>query len=314
MVLAVVALLVSGEACLRQRLQMVARAESKVAGPVGWYRVKPSLGVNWRGLATIPARDLENKIEAEDDDYDEDRRLDDRLRDRFDRSLSMLMLDKDSNCGSLLATEELKGPVFIFVHGIGGIGSEWWAVVPTLEKMQPSAMFMFRWSATQTRDKILERLVTGINRITACSPGVRLVVLSHSAGGVLLSFAASRLTVDGAKKLELLTCASPLAGIGFHSKIDNADDDTRFFNDLGSTKDGFTAAAPNVFVTHYRTSYPGDQVMKPNVFGHSPNLRGIKVEGATEVDLPIELTHEGSLLYVAQQLALDAGVKLPTQP
>lgn len=305
--------LTSVTGCFLKKVRAVSNVQTRITGPIGWYRVTPMLGVNWRGLATIPPRDPDDKNEAEDDDYDDEAPLDQRLRVRFARQLSALMLDADANCLSLVGVEApLRGPVFIFVHGIGGVGAEWWAVVPTLAKLDPSAMFLFRWNATQTREVILESLVTGINRITACSPGVRVVVLAHSAGGVLLSFAASRLKVE--QKVELLTCSSPLAGIGYHSKIDNDDDDTRFFNDLGSTKTGYTAAAPNVVVTHYRTQYPADHVMKPNVFGHSPNQRGIKVEGATEVDLPSDLTHDGALIYLAQQLARDAGVVLPSRP
>ncbi len=309
----VLGVLVAPTGCFLKKVKVIYKVQSKVTGPLGWYRVSNLLDVNWRGLATIPPRDPNNTSDAEDADYDDDANLDDRIKDRFDRQLSPLMLDAQSNCASLLGADlPLQGQVFIFVHGIGGVGSEWWGVVPTLAKLDPAAMFLFRWNATQTRDVILEGLVAGINRITACSPGVKVTVLAHSAGGVLLSFAASRLKV--AQKVELLTCASPLAGIGFHSKIDNDDDDTRFFNDLGSTKDGYSAAAPFVTVVHYRTTFPADQVMKPNMFGHAPNQRGIKVEGATEVDLPDNLTHSGSLIYVAQQLAVAGGVRLPTTP
>jgi hypothetical protein len=301
-------------ACFIKRTRLADKVSNRVTGPIGWYRVTNLLGVNWRGLATIPKRDLNNPNDAENDDYDEDRSLDDRIHDRFERQFSSLLLDEATDCGLLgTADHSHKGPVIIFVHGVRGIGSEMWPTIPTLAMTDPQGMFLFRWSVTQTRDVILENLVRGVNRITACSPKTRVIVIAHSAGGVLMSFAASRLQV-GDHPLEVWTVASPLAGVGYHSKIDNEDDDTRFFNDLGSTKDGYTAAAPNVTVFHYRTTYPADQVMKPNPFGHAPNQRGCKVANATEIDLPTNLTHDGSVLYIAQQLAIAEGVQLPSTP
>ena len=65
---------------------------------------------------------------------------------------------------------------------------------------------------------------------------------------------------------------------------------------------GFPAAARNVLVTHLRTQFPGDVVMEPKFDRHAPNMRGVGVLGATEIDLPSSLSHDGSLLYVARRL------------
>ena len=290
--------------CFLKKFKVVNRGLARVTGPIGWYRVTPMLEVDARGEALLPRRDRgHDKDQDDDEDYDQDIPLVERLDGRFKRQLSPLLLDGEANCLFLTgASLQPRGPVFILVHGVKGIGAEWWPVVPTLAAASPAAIFMFRWSVTQTRAAVLESLVTGIEQITRCSRGAAPVVLAHSAGGVVMSFAASRLKTDG-QRLDVLTVASPLAGIGFHSKIDNDDDDTRFFNDLGASKGSYSAAAPNVLVTHFRTRFPGDPVMKPNVFGHAPNERGVGVEGAAEVDLPDNLTHDGALLYVARQLA-----------
>jgi hypothetical protein len=300
-VLLVGALGVSG--CFLKRFRMVNRGLARITGPLGWYRVTPLLGVDARGNATLPPRDRTQTREddVEDEDYDEEVPLLERLDGRFKRQLSPLLMDADTACAYL--TGAGPGPVFILLHGVKGVGSEWWPVIPTLNRTSPSGMFMFRWNATQERAVILDALVKGINRIAACSGKATTVVLAHSAGGVIGSFAAGRFKIDSPQRLEVHTVSSPLSGIGYHSKIEDDDDDTRFFNDLGSSKEGYPTAAPNVWVQHHRTQYPGDQVMKPNAFGHSPNQRGVGVKGAREIDLPDSLTHDGALLYVANQLA-----------
>jgi hypothetical protein len=96
--------------------------------------------------------------------------------------------------------------------------------------------------------------------------------------------------------------ASPLAGVGYREREESDSERTAVINELGTAQQGYPAAAPNVHVTHFRTQYPADSVMRPNPFGHAPNAKGIGVQGAREVDLPAHLGHDPSLLYVAQEL------------
>jgi alpha-beta hydrolase superfamily lysophospholipase len=160
------------------------------------------------------------------------------------------------------------------------------------------------------RGHLLDLLVKGLDRVAQCYPNNHVVVLGHSAGGVLLAFAASRFTIAGdtTRRVDVLTVASPLAGVGLRGGIDVDDDDTHFFNDLGAVRGGYPAAAPSVFVTHLRTQYPADTVMEPNRMGYAPNAPEAVVKGATVIDVPATLGHDESLVWAARQIA--AG-KLP---
>src|SRR5439155_1274890 len=98
------------------------------------------------------------------------------------------------------------------------------------------------------------------------------IVLGHSAGGVLAAFAASRVELgEPPHPVDIITVASPLAGVGARPAVDETDDETWFFNDLGATHRAYPAAKPGVHVLHLRTLYPADRVMKPTRGGYSPN-------------------------------------------
>lgn len=296
----------AGGCSFLKKFRPVNRTMDRVTGPTGWYRVTTLLGVDPKGTPTIPPRvevraeDAEE--EPDDEDYDEDTALLERLQQRFVRQLSPLIVTVDVPCQYLAASQEPGRPVYILVHGVAGPGSEWWPVIPTLNANRPEGIFLFRWNVTQPRAEIVQSLVTGINRIAACHPAGNPVVLAHSAGGVVVSFAASHLAIPEGRGLQIFTVASPLSGVGLHNREEDEEGLGRFMLDLGATKTGFPAAAPNVRVTHFRTQYPGDLVMEPRFKQHSPNQPGVGVKGATEIDLPDNLTHDGSLLFVARRL------------
>ncbi len=304
--MAIVAMLVIGSGCgFLSKCRQVDRTVKRVAGATGWYRVNPLLGLDLKGNVTIPPRDPPRDPEAEeteeDEEYDETVPLVERIQLRFARQLSPVFVTPETACGYLFDQEGgTRRPVYVLIHGVRGPGPEWWPVVPTLSARRPDGMFLFRWNVTQSRSEIIDALVAGVNRINACHPG-GVVVLAHSAGGVVVSFAVSRLAV--ATEVAVYTVASPLAGAGVHRRVEEVEGANRFLRDLGATKKGFPAAAPNVTVTHLRTQYPGDLVMEPVFEGHAPNMRGVGVLGATEIDLPSQLSHDGSLLYVVRRLA-----------
>ncbi len=285
------------------------RTMTRMTGPTGWYRVNPLLGIDLRGNATIPPRDPvphpegeDEEEQPDDDDYDEGTPLVERVRARFLRQLSPLIVSDTAQCSYLASSQEEGRPVYILVHGVRGPGPEWWPVIPTLNATQPTGIFFFRWNVTQSRTEILDSLVTGINRIAKCHPNGAVTVLAHSAGGVVVAFAAHRLAIDAAQRLKIYTVASPLSGAGLHNKEEEEEGENRFMKDLGATKTGFPAASANVEVTHFRTQYPGDTAMEPKFGQHAPNQKGVGVKGATEVDLPKYLTHDGSLMFVAKKI------------
>ena len=279
------------------------RISRRVTGPVGWFQLANRFELDAKGNAVIPPPPEGGPGDDEQVEYDENETIETRLKARLEHSMTPMLIDDDSPCPSITGALHgpPPGPVYLLVHGIYGAREEWAPVLPLLERTHPAGMFMFRWNATQVRSTILDALAPGVNRIVRCYPHHAVTVIAHSAGGVLMSFEASRLNVN--EPVTVLTVASPLAGVGYHAGADEDDDNTRFLNDLGSIRHQYSAAAPNVTVIHLRTSYPGDRVMKPNAYGRAPNQRGVKVENAREVDLPEDLSHDGSLVYVARQLA-----------
>jgi hypothetical protein len=88
-----------------------------------------------------------------------------------------------------------------------------------------------------------------------------------------------------------------------------------FLFDLGTRVSGYPEVARSVHVWHLRTAYPGDEVMRPGSDGVSPNDRSIGVPGAIQFDLPTQLSHVGSLTYVARRMAREHWLDwLPADP
>ncbi len=275
-----------------------------LGGRRGWYEINPRISIDEHGELTsilTPQEQQEAADEEEGEDADEVHvRRAQRMKGVY--RAQFLPVRLDAECSELPSGPGGKGPLYLLVHGVEGDGVEWWPVIPTLERAHPARQFMYRWMPNAQRGELVDGLVKGVNRLTACFPEASpIVLLAHSAGGVISSFAASRLQLQPGQQLHLLTVASPLAGVGYR-KGGEDDDETRLINDLGTAQTQYPAAAPHVHVTHFRTQYPADAVMKPNMFGHPPNKRGVGVAGAREVDLPETLGHDPSLLYVAKEL------------
>lgn len=280
------------------RSRPMANIITKLSGAkTGWYQVKPLLLLDGEGgIVLPPATELEHDEDAAP--YME------RVRLTHQRQLTPLLLAADTPCEALGGS--VGGTLYVMVHGIGGVGDEWIGVVPTLASTGPARLYMYKWFAYTERGLILAGLVAGIQRLNQCFPEDRIVVLGHSAGGVLAAFAASRLHLGPPPaRVDIVTVASPLAGMGATGEIADDDDGAYFFNDLGAVRHGYPAARPGVHVLHLRTQYPADRVMKPTRGGYSPNAISAVVKGARIVDLPPTLGHDDSLLYVARLLALD---------
>jgi pimeloyl-ACP methyl ester carboxylesterase len=284
------ALLLLLSACLSSATKLV---KGMTRGE-GWYRVESRLTLDADGALIAPPHDA-------DDDTPYMRRI----KEAFDDQFTQVWIDGETPCLGVIGAEQPPdGPVYLLVHGVSGIGNEWMSVIPTLAKTKPAAIFMYRWLYYDERGHLLGPLVKGIERFAQCYPKNRIIAVGHSAGGVLLAFAASRLTLSSERDtVELVTVASPLAGVGVHPEIALEDDDTHFFNDLGGVRGEYPAAAPSVAVTHLRTTYPADKVMEPNRFGYAPNAPNAVVKGSRTVEVPNTLGHDESLLWAAKEIA-----------
>jgi pimeloyl-ACP methyl ester carboxylesterase len=197
------------------------------------------------------------------------------------------------------------GRIVVLVHGLGGDRAETERAFPAVLASKPSAVFLFRWVPYDGRDELTKRLANGLTHLGACAPDAEVVMIAHSAGGVLASLAASHVRRPRGSQgtwLTIMTVASPLAGTAQVPPRDDGREEALFVWDLGHPIASYPRAARGVRVVHLRTSAPADKFMEP-VGGHLPNDPRVGVRGAVQEDLPARLTHDAALAYVTERLA-----------
>ena len=206
--------------------------------------------------------------------------------------------DAATQCPGLPADPEK--PLIVLVHGIGGDGPEMEESLPLLLSWAPPAVYMFRWVPWDDRDEVAERMARGLSRLAACT-SARILVLAHSAGGVVSSHAASRVKLEAGRTIDLLTVASPLAGTVRRAGNEDGRAEATLMLDLGSRITGYPEAAPGMHVVHLRTQAPADHIMVPSG-DLIPNDPSVGVPGAPQLDLPAELGHLEAMVYVVKEL------------
>lgn len=209
----------------------------------------------------------------------------------------------DATCAQLGLAP--TGPAVVLVPGIGGDRAEWEEAVAEISASRPAALFMFRWGPMERLEAMTRDLALGLSTLLSCRPEEEVVVLAHSAGGIIASAAAPlvRAPPGDAPRLKILTVASPLAGILSWRKpgIDGGPQ-THFIVQLGARLTPYSAPAPGVAAVHLRTHYPADPVMRP-AKNFIPNDPAVGIPGARQLDLPADLGHDEALLAVASWFA-----------
>ncbi|MBK7865155.1 MAG: hypothetical protein IPJ65_42475 [Archangiaceae bacterium] len=200
-------------------------------------------------------------------------------------------------CPSVRDTDK---PIVVLVHGVGGDGPEMEEVVPKLAAWGPAALYMLRWVPYDDRDAISARIAKGVSRLAECAPDRQIVVIAHSAGGVVTSLAAAQI-VAGPTLIHVLTVASPLAGTVRRAGNPDGSQEATMMLDLGTRIAGYPPAAANVHVAHLRTHAPADHIMVPSG-DLLPNDPKIGVPNGEQLELPGELSHSGALGYVVDEL------------
>ena len=206
-------------------------------------------------------------------------------------------------CADLALPE--AGPVYVVIHGIGGDGPEFEDAVPVLAATKPAALYLFRWVPYDGLDRIGASLGVGLSKLLACRPRGEVIVLAHSAGGIVASYGASRVRVPSESPddaVTVVTVASPLAGNVNRARAKDGAVEGRFMLDLGSRITEYPPAPRGVRGLHLRTSYPADNVMKPNG-DFIPNDPKVGIPGARQVSLPAELGHVEAYGYVVRKFA-----------
>lgn len=100
----------------------------------------------------------------------------------------------------------------ILVHGAFGFGEEWRPVIDAVLARDKTALMAFSWGGPWTRKPSLaaEALRVLVQRAVDDAPrGAEILVIAHSAGGALASYAAERLRVPRGRRVRILSIAAP---------------------------------------------------------------------------------------------------------
>lgn len=227
--------------------------------------------------------------------------------DAYDARFETIVLSSDGPCDPVTARQgEASHPVIVLVPGIGGDGAEMRKALPLVMGAKPASVFMFRYGPFEQRDALAEQLAVGISRLAACIPdgAGRILVLAHSAGGVLASHAVSRVKPPESYRgdwLTLLTVASPLAGTDRVPPGRNTPEQRPLMLELGIKITEYPKPVFGVHVVHLRSSAESDEFMRPSGT-HQPNDPAVGVPGAPQIDLPVKLDHSEALVFVAKKI------------
>lgn len=231
--------------------------------------------------------------------------------DEYDQRFEPIRVSDDGPCDPISGRQgDPTHSIIVLVPGIGGDGPEMRGALPQVMGARPASVFMFRYTPFEERDELAKRLAAGLSRLAACIPqgAGRILVLAHSAGGVLSCNAVSRLKappdVTG-DWLTLITVASPLAGTNRVPAGRTPPAQRPLMYELGVAIPGYPEPVPGVRVVHLRTSAKSDEFMGPSGPNgtHLPNDPKIGSPGAPMFDLPEDLSHGDSLIYVAKKIS-----------
>jgi len=162
---------------------------------------------------------------------------------------------------------------------------------------------MYRWNAFEEREILVQNITTAMEHVARCfaGSGHAIIVLAHSAGGILASYASGRVRVPEGVALPdifILTVASPLSLV----PIRPGGPKEEYLRDLATSLPPYPTPARGIAVIHLRTSYPADHHMKPLSEGGLPNDPNIGVGGAAQISIPPELSHDASILYATKHI------------
>lgn len=192
--------------------------------------------------------------------------------------------------------------VYLLVPGLLGYGWEWHGAERELRELPAAVTLVWPWdpwrSLAQSGTALTEHLDYLLRRL----PGsvARVVVIGHSAAGLLLLWAATRVQVPSSLAVELITVGAPLAGQGFNPWSGQDLWMTPLPIALGSRFSQWPTPKLGLRLRVFVTG-PSDPVMTLR-FGHNPGDSAVLPSEAEVTRLPHTLDHNLALGHLAQQL------------
>jgi hypothetical protein len=192
--------------------------------------------------------------------------------------------------------------LFVLVPGALGYGWEWDAAVAALRKANRDFV-VFWWepwnSLRQGANHLREVLQTALYIAPSLT---EIVVVAHSAGGILAAHGMAGLSVPAGRHLQLVTIGTPFAGMGT-APIGDQDDPlgSPAVFAVGGRFHHYPPLPPGVSVVEYTTSWPPDPVMEPR-YGWQPAPPDIGPAGAKRIPVDPKLDHNFVVARVVEEL------------
>jgi pimeloyl-ACP methyl ester carboxylesterase len=181
--------------------------------------------------------------------------------------------------------------LFVLVPGLLGYGWEWDAPVARLRKTPKVDFVVFWWEPWGSVDRAARELDDVLSRALASAPpSVReIVVVAHSAGGLVAAHAVGRLS-SPPRKLTLVTIGAPFAGMHIcpWSEVDILH--APLMLSVAAVYHRYPPPPAGVDVIEYITSWPADPVMQPH-WGTVPSRSDVGPAGARRIAVDPKLDH-----------------------
>lgn len=195
--------------------------------------------------------------------------------------------------------------LFVLVPGLLGYGWEWNGAQLALGQLEATSVLVYEWDPWASLHGASSRLAEHCRfLLRRLPPSVRkVVVIGHSAAGLLAVRAASELSPPPGVQLEVLAVGAPLAGMGINpwSAADLVK--TVLPIALSGSFTRWPEPAGGLRLRIFPTG-PSDPVMRPRL-GHDPADRKVLPPGVELTPLPRELDHNVALSYLARRIVAE---------
>jgi hypothetical protein len=203
---------------------------------------------------------------------------------------------------------------FLIVPGQLGFGWEWDEPLERLRRVPGAAIETFDWRPSSSARTGAAQLAQAANARLADSHDLeQLVIIGHSAAGLVTSIASSELRVPPGKSVLIANVGSPYAGM--HTMPFEEPHDawsTPMVFSIAGTFSRYPSPAPGVTVESWVTPESTDPVMKSR-FGHHPGDPKVGPPGVRHV-APPGTDHNRFLVHVIDELASRVSASADSRP